>query len=98
MPHPVICFFDLLLSNFLTQSFLVYLTKKSGSIFPAAVSHAITLLAPIFLVYSDEFYNQNMIAMNLVGQFSALVVGGISYYLLRKEHLLFPKESPTDVS
>lgn len=88
MAHPLIGFVDLLISNFLTQSLLVYLTKKSKSIFPAAVSHAITLLAPIFLLYSEEFYNQNIIAMNFVGQISGVIVGGISYYLMHKEKLI----------
>lgn len=93
MDHPLIGFIDLSISNFLTQSFLVYLTKKSKSIFPAAVSHAVTMLVPIFLQYSNEFYEQNIISMNIVGQFSALVVGGISYYLMYREKLILKKES-----
>ncbi|MBQ8596328.1 MAG: CPBP family intramembrane metalloprotease [Lachnospiraceae bacterium] len=88
MDHPVIGFFDLMISNILCQSLLVYITKKSKSVFPAAVSHGITLLAPIFLVYSEEFYSDHIIAMNLVGLSSALMIGGLCYYLLHRENLI----------
>lgn len=88
MDHPVIGFLDLTISNILCQSLLVYITKKSNSVFPAAVSHGITLLCPIFLVYSEEFYAQNIFAMNSVGLISALCIGGLCYYLLNKENMI----------
>lgn len=88
MPHSIIGFFDLMISNIMCQSLLVYITKKSKSVFPAAVSHGITLLLPIFLVYSEDFYNQNLFTMKLVGQVSGLLIGGLCYYLLHKEALI----------
>lgn len=88
MPHSIIGFFELMISNIMCQSLLVYITKKGKSVFPAAVSHGITLLLPIFLVYSEEFYNQNLFTMKLVGQISGLLIGGLCYYLLHKEALI----------
>ena len=46
LPHPLIGLCDLFLSNLLSQGFLVYLTKKSASLLPAAVVHAVTNLLP----------------------------------------------------
>lgn len=93
MNHPIIGFFDLMVSNILCQSLLVYITKKGKSVFPAAVSHGITLLAPIFLVYSTDFYSEHIIAMNLTRLTSALMIGGLCYYLLCKENLIIRKPS-----
>lgn len=91
LPHPVIGAIDLLLSNTLSQSFLVYITKRSSSLFPAAVVHAMTNLLPIFLVYSDEFYNDNIIAMNCTGLVSAAVVGVSCYVLMCKKKMISKK-------
>jgi membrane protease YdiL (CAAX protease family) len=92
LDHPLIGVCDLFISNLLSQALIVYLTKKSGSILPAATTHAITLFEPMFLTYSDEFYNANIIPMNLVGQISTLIVGGFCYYLMFKENLIKKKE------
>lgn len=87
LPHPLIGLCDLFLSNLLSQGFLVYLTKKSLSLFPAAVVHAVTNLLPAVVAYSDSFYQAHIILMNCAGLVSAAVVGGISYMLMRKEKM-----------
>ena len=88
LPHPLIGLCDLFLSNLLSQGFLVYLTKKSASLFPAAVVHAVTNLLPALVAYSDSFYQVHIVPMNGAGLVSAAVVGGISYLLMRKEKML----------
>jgi membrane protease YdiL (CAAX protease family) len=87
LPHPLIGLCDLFLSNLLSQGFLVYLTKKSASLFPAAVVHAVTNLLPALVAYSDSFYQAHIVPMNGAGLVSAAVVGGISYLLMRKEKM-----------
>lgn len=87
LPHPLIGLCDLFLSNLLSQGFLVYLTKKSASLFPAAVVHAVTNLLPALVAYSDSFYQAHIVSMNCAGLLSAAVVGGISYKLMWKEKM-----------
>ena len=87
LPYPLIGLCDLFLSNLLSQGFLVYLTKKSSSLFPAAVVHAVTNLLPAFVAYSDPFYQAHIIPMNCAGLISAAVVGGTSCLLMRKEEM-----------
>lgn len=87
LPHPLIGLCDLFLSNLLSQGFLVYLTKKSASLFPAAVVHAVTNLLPALVAYSDSFYQVHIVPMNGAGLVSAAVVGGISYLLMQKEKM-----------
>ena len=86
-PHPLIGLCDLFLSNLLSQGFLVYLTKRSLSLFPAAVVHAVTNLLPAFVAYSDSFYQAHIVPMNCAGLVSAAVVGGVSCLLMRKEEM-----------
>ena len=88
LPHPLIGLCDLFLSNLLSQGFLVYLTKKSASLFPAAVVHAVTNLLPALVAYSDSFYQAHIVPMNGAGLISAAVVGGISYLLMRKDKMV----------
>ncbi len=71
LPHPLIGLCDLFLSNLLLQGFLVYLTKKSASLFPAAVVHAVTNLLPALVAYSDLFYQAHIVPMNEAGLLSA---------------------------
>ena len=71
LPHPLIGLCDLFLSNLLSQGFLVYLTKKSASLFPAAVVHAVTNLLPALVAYSDLFYQAHIVPMNEAGLLSA---------------------------
>lgn len=87
LPHPLIGTVDLFLSNLLSQAFLVYITKKSSSLFPAAVVHAVTNLLPTFATYNESFYQNNIIPINCVGLASAAIVGGISYLMMRKEKM-----------
>lgn len=88
MPHPVAGGVDLFFSNLLTQSFLIYLTKKSDSLFPAAVVHAMANLLPVFIVYSDGFYDNHVVAVNFVGSFSSVVVGGLCYCMMKRENMI----------
>lgn len=90
-PHPVIGTCDLFLSNLLSQSLLVYVVKKSDSLFPAAVIHAMTNVLPVFLVYSDAFYQEHILAMNGVGLVPALLVGGFCYWRMKREKMIYAK-------
>lgn len=87
LSYPLIGLCDLFLSNLLSQGFLVYLTKKSASLFPAAVVHAVTNLLPALVAYSDSFYQVHTIPMNCAELALAAVVGGNSYLLMRKDKM-----------
>lgn len=78
---------NLFLSNLLLQSLLVYVTKKSKSVFPAAIVHAVTniMMALSFVTYTEEFYNNNAIKFNLVGLIPLVLVGAIFYTLLYRD-------------
>lgn len=53
------------------ERFLVYLTKRSTSLFPAAVVHDVTNLLPALVVYSDSIYQAHIVPMNGAGLVSA---------------------------
>lgn len=78
---------NLFLSNLLLQNVLVYVTKKSKSVFPAAIVHAVTniMMALSFVTYSEEFYNNNLLKFNLVGLIPLVLVGAIFFTLLYRD-------------
>lgn len=65
MEFPVTMFVEITLSNICLQPFLIYLFKKSGSVFPCSISHGISNLMPIFLVYESGWYYKNPCAILL---------------------------------
>lgn len=91
LPHPIINIINLFISNLLTQSFLIYLVKKSKSLLPAGMVHIMTILFPIFLVYTDEWYYNNIIPMCLVELFSGVIIGTYFLYKLYKEKLIIKR-------
>lgn len=63
MEFPAAMFVEITLSNMCLQPFLAYMYKKSGSVFPCSISHGISNLLPIFLVYESQWYYTNIRAM-----------------------------------
>ena len=56
MNYPVQMFVEITISNICLSFFMVYLYKKSGSIFACSISHGICNLLPVFLVYEEDWY------------------------------------------
>lgn len=74
----------LFLSNLSLQSVLVYVTKKSDSVFPAAVVHAVTniMFGLSFVTYTEEFYKSNRIKFDMVGLIPLIIIGAVFFTLL----------------
>ena len=78
---------NIFLSNLFLQNLLVYVTKKSNSVFPAAIVHAITNIVPVlsFVTYKEAFYNDNLVKFNLVALIPLIIVGTIFFILLCRD-------------
>ena len=90
MDYPVYGFIELLLSNVFLQSFMVYMFKKSGSLFPCTISHGISNLMPIFLVYDSSWYYTSILPM-VVCLIPVVVYGVLAYLGMKKANLLCKK-------
>ncbi len=77
---------SLSISNILLGSVLVYFTKKSGSIIPACIIHALTNAVPAalmaYIVMDEAAYETYNTQIQFVGYIPAIIVGGICYVLL----------------
>lgn len=75
----------LFMDNLFLQSVLIYVTKKSDSVFPAAIIHAITnILAILSFVSFQEGFNE-LISFRIVGVIPGVIIGTVFYILLFKE-------------
>jgi membrane protease YdiL (CAAX protease family) len=72
----------LTLSNILLGSVLVLVTKKSGSVIPAALIHALTNAIPNvyapFLQINETLYQSSYVRISLVSMLPLVAVGGIA--------------------
>jgi membrane protease YdiL (CAAX protease family) len=72
----------LILSNILLGSVLVLVTKKSGSVIPAALIHALTNAIPNvyapFLQVNETLYQSSYVRINMVSMLPLAVVGGFA--------------------
>ena len=90
MDYPVVAFLEIMLSNISLQSFMVYMYKKSGSLFPCTISHGIANLMPIFLVYETSWYYTSVLPI-LVCFIPAAIYGVVGYLQMKKNGLLVKK-------
>lgn len=90
MDFPIHAFFELTLSNIFLQSFMVYMYKKSGSLFPCTISHGISNLLPIFLVYEKSWYYTSILPI-IIGLIPTLIYGIYGYFQMKKNGLLVKK-------
>ncbi len=81
----------LILSNILLGSVLVLATKKSGSVIPAALIHALTNTLPSvyadFLQVDETIYQNSYVRINLISMLPLVVVGGIALWHGRSKQL-----------
>lgn len=87
MEYPVVSFIELLLSNIFLQLFMVYMFKKSGSLFPCSISHGISNLLPLFLVYENRWYYTNVTPM-VVSLLPALIFAAFGFFGLKRNGLI----------
>jgi membrane protease YdiL (CAAX protease family) len=83
----------LILSNILLGSVLVVVTKKSGSVIPAALIHALTNAIPNvyagFLQVNETMYQSRYVQISLVSMLPLAAVGGIALWYGRSKSLFF---------
>lgn len=87
MDYPVQGFVELTISNILLQSFMVYLYKQSGSLFPCTIMHGISNLLPILLVYDNNWYYHSFFAM-AVNMVPTAIIGIACYLIMKKKEIL----------
>ena len=77
----------LFLSNLVTEGLFIYVTRKSNSVFPASIIHALTntLVVLSFIVVKDEFTIS--IPYRIVTLIPLIIIGFIFYILLYKEKI-----------
>jgi membrane protease YdiL (CAAX protease family) len=79
----------LILSNILLGSVLVVATKKSGSVIPAALIHALTNTIPGvyagLLQVNETVYQSSYVRINLISMLPLAVVGGIALWCGRSK-------------
>lgn len=79
-------FIMLTINNILLDSFFIYLMKKSSSIIPATLVHAISNTVPgvyvTHVITNEILYRQNILAIRLVTSIPAVLTGIVCYILL----------------
>ena len=77
---------SLFLSNLVLGSLLILLTKASGSVVPAAITHALTNTVPLalngFLVTDDVLYQANYMEIYFLTLIPELILGVVCYFIL----------------
>lgn len=63
MDYPIQGLIEIIISNICLSFFMVYLYKRSESIFVCSISHGICNLLPIFLTYENDWYYTHLSAM-----------------------------------
>lgn len=85
--YPVVSFIELMLSNIFLQLFMIYMFKKSGSLFPCSISHGISNLLPIFLVYESKWYYTSVVPM-VISMLPALIFAALGFLGLKRNGLI----------
>ena len=83
MDFPVYAFVEIMLSNIFLQPFMIWMYKKSGSLFPCTISHGITNMLPIFLVYEKEWYYKSITPI-FVGLIPVVIYGIYGFLRMKK--------------
>ena len=85
MNETIIAILSLFINNLFLQSLLVYVTKKSDSVFPASIIHSISnILVLLSFVSYNEVFDEN-ITFKLVSLIPIFIIGSIFYILSLKD-------------
>lgn len=63
MDYPIHGLIELTISNIFLSFLMVYMFKKSKSLFPCCILHGLTNLFPIILVYESSWYYNSIVPM-----------------------------------
>lgn len=86
MDYPIQMFIEITISNILLSFWMVYMYKKSNSIFPCSIQHGISNLLPIFLVYESKWYYTSGMPI-IICMIPAMILGGLGLWRMSKEKL-----------
>lgn len=81
---------ELTVSNVLLSFLMIYLYKKSNSLFPCCLLHACTNFFPIIITYDKAWYYTSVYPM-AVSMIPALLVFAYCVYQLKKQNLFLYK-------
>lgn len=87
MEHPVVVFVEITISNIVMTPFMIYMFRRSESIFPCTISHGMANLLPIFISYNNDWYYGNPLAI-IVGMIPSLILSLYSLYAMKKKGFL----------
>ena len=92
MENFVVNLVTLVISNVLLGSLLVLLTKASGSVIPAAITHALTNVVPGmvmgFFVINEPLYQANFWGIYLVTLIPDVLIAVVCYIVLKYKKML----------
>ena len=84
---PIHGLIELTMSNVLLSFVMVYLFKKSKSLFPVCLLHILLNLFPIVLVYENSWYYTSIFPM-IVSMLPAIIMSLYFIYLMKKQNLI----------
>lgn len=87
MEYPIVVFLELTISNVVISPFMIYMYKKSKSIFPCTISHGMANLLPVFINYDNNWYYSNPLPI-IVCMIPSVLLGAYGFYGMKKNGLL----------
>ncbi len=84
---PIHGLIELTVSNILLSFVMVYLFKKSKSLFPICLLHILLNLFPIILVYKDSWYYTSIFPM-IISMLPAIIISLYFICLMKKQNLI----------
>lgn len=83
MEYPLQMFAEITISNICLSFWMIYLYKKSNSIFPCSIQHGISNLLPIFLIYESSWYYTSVLPM-VICMLPAALFGAFGLWRMAK--------------
>ncbi|MDO5147684.1 MAG: type II CAAX endopeptidase family protein [Eubacteriales bacterium] len=87
MEYPVQGFIEITVSNICLSFLMIYMFKKSKSIFPCSIHHGIANLLPVFLKYDNSWYYTSVLPM-VVCIIPAALFGGYGFWQMKRQKMI----------
>lgn len=84
---PIHGLIELTVSNILLSFVMVYLFKKSKSLFPGCLLHILLNLFPVILTYENSWYYTSIFPM-IISMLPAVIISLYFIYLMKKQNLI----------
>jgi len=87
MEFPMQGFIEITVSNICLSFLMVYMFKKSQSVFPCSIQHGIANLLPVFLEYDNNWYYTSVMPM-IICMIPAALFGGYGFWQMKRQKML----------